>query len=128
MASAAALLAELHGRTFRRLTLEVGDRMGLTVAAREARRQRRITPTLARKLERLDIATHFAQHINAVKIEAVQAWLEEELTASQPRVDGEPASLAAVPAVSPDPWWQGADPWSSHRAEQGERVLDAMGA
>jgi len=112
MASASALLAELHGIVFRPLTLEIGDRDGLTVAAREARRRGMISPNLAKKLERLDVSVHFAQHINAAKVLTFQERLERELSLS-------------APAQREDPWMVGPDPWSSPGASQGAIPRDS---
>ena len=101
MTSAAALLAELHGAAFRRLSLEVGDAGGLTVAAREARRLGRVSPGLMRKLERVDIAMHYAQHISMAKVAALTDRLERELVASQ-----------SMAKSLEDPWWTAPDPWA----------------
>ena len=127
MASAAALLADLHGAALRRLSSVVGDVVGLTVAAREARRRRRVSPYLARKLERIDVAMHYSQHITPAKVGSLLAVLNGELRQTEPWV---------YPSPAEDPWLSSPDPWAASASSFGEaacvaqadQVLEALGA
>ena len=103
--SALAILSELHGQCFRMLALHVGDTDGLTVAARKAKKSRLVSSGLAKRLERLDVATHYARHATQAKAATFFARFLAELQAT-------PADL---PPVGPahDPWSVGPDPWQS---------------
>ena len=118
--SAAALLAELHGICTRAIEGYVGVHDGLTTAARSARRAGLLSPYAARKMERLDIATHFASHISSARVELVGSQIVTELQAAR----------APVPT---DPWHAGPDPWTSgdrpgRVVDKVDVVLDALGA
>ena len=67
--SALTVLASLFDQNFE----------GLSVAARAARRAGRISPGLAKKLERLDLAAHFARHATAQKVRILADALDAEL-------------------------------------------------
>ena len=96
MASAAALICELHGDSLRKLSDALpGDYDGLTTASRAARRAGRISPGLARKLERLDWAFAWSRHITATKSNLFAARVDCELAAG----GGRPAHAPVKPAV-----------------------------
>ena len=67
--SALTVLASLFDQNFE----------GLSIAARAARRAGRISPGLAKKLERLDVAAHFARHATAQKVRHLADALDAEL-------------------------------------------------
>ena len=94
-----ALLSELHGMCTRQLEEVVGVHDGLTTAARAAKKRKAISARMARRMERLDIATHFARHISGARVALVAGELAAELA---PRVG----------VVAPDPWAVGPGPWS----------------
>ena len=74
-----ANLAELHSNCFELLSTKLkGDFAGLTVAARAARRQRLIRPSMARKMEKVDIANAVARHAQTYRCRALfEALLAE---------------------------------------------------
>ena len=86
MASVVELLA---GAQFNALSAisdalgEAADFQGLTMAAKCARRRGLVSPNLARRLERLDMAAHVARHCTRGRMQAIVAELVRAL-ASQP--------------------------------------------
>ena len=80
MSGVVALLATLHGDCMRLLcTKELGDHIGLTVAARSAKRWGRISPGAAKLMEKLDIAYHVADHISDARCGVILDRLRGEL-------------------------------------------------
>jgi len=88
--------------------------MGLTVAARSAKRGGRISPGAAKLMEKLDVAYHVADHISEARCGVILDRLRSEL--AEPR---------RVPPVaggrSSDPWWRGRDPWAKEEAAAGAK-------
>jgi len=74
------LLASSHNAAFLSLCSATGfDGDGLTVVARFARRQRMISPRLAKQAEKLDIAFAVLRHLTAPRSQRFLAELEAEL-------------------------------------------------
>jgi hypothetical protein len=113
LASATALLAELHGRCTRAIEDRVGVHDGLTTASRSARRRGLVSPATARRMERLDVAMHVVRHISTARVQLVADDLLAELAKT-------------LPARGPDPWEGGLDPWAP--LDHATVLLAALGA
>ena len=80
MASAAALISELHGFCLREICAVVkGDFDGLTTAARAARRLGVLSNKIFKRLGQLDTAFAFNRHAHEGKMDAFRAILLGEL-------------------------------------------------
>eukprot|EP00929_Paragymnodinium_shiwhaense_P067487 TRINITY_DN33962_c0_g3_i1.p1 TRINITY_DN33962_c0_g3~~TRINITY_DN33962_c0_g3_i1.p1 ORF type:complete len:267 (-),score=31.92 TRINITY_DN33962_c0_g3_i1:62-862(-) len=89
-AGVAALLAEAHGDALRQLTEVLNfDAVGLTSAARRAKRQSIISSTLAKKLEKLDIAFAVSRHITRPKITQLSSELALQIASAAPDPTGD---------------------------------------
>lgn len=93
------LLAELHSACLGALE-PLGSPVagGLTAAARMARRQGRIKPSTARRLERLDVAWAWARHVTVARAAQMVTLLRDEL--GEP---SSPSSPVAFEIVEDDP-------------------------
>ena len=94
------MLAELHGRSLRRLCgLLQRDFEGLTVAARWAARQGLVSKGTCKRLERVDIAFGIVRHLTVPRVEAFWQGLEAELAAAAGPADpGRSVAPEAAPA------------------------------
>ena len=78
------MLSSLHGACFRQLSTKLKEcHEGLTVAARQGRRQGIITAGLAKRLERLDIAVAYTRHASRPKLQKFLAEFEQQLNGGQ---------------------------------------------
>ena len=79
-ASVVGLLAEAQLRALQKFEEKLGGSyMGLSVAARAARRAGLLSSCSSRRLERLDIAMHVARHTTVARLEAMLSDLAAEL-------------------------------------------------
>ena len=76
------LLADAQFRALIALANKLNaDFIGLSAAARSARRAKVICPNTARKLERLDVAAHFARHATVQRMEHFLAQIVAQIGA-----------------------------------------------
>ena len=77
------ILADLHSAAFRQISTALAeDHIGLTVAARSAKRAGIISPAQAKRLERLDISLHFVRHLTSQRAASILETLTKEVQAS----------------------------------------------
>ena len=76
---AVAVVAVLHGDLLRTLTDAFGDADGLSVVARRARKQGRVSNQLCKKLIRIDDAFAIIRHATSSKAQQLLQHLHEEL-------------------------------------------------
>ena len=109
MTSVVGLLADAQHASLAALSQVLAqDYEGLTVAARAAKRAGRIPAALAKKLERLDVAAHFARHITAQRVHALVSQINDETRKSPSRPPGvfivpqDISPIPVAPVVRPD--------------------------
>ena len=98
MASAYALVAELHGSCFRQLSDELdGCYEGLSIASRAARKQNRIANGTAKWLVRFDTTFAVMRHMSRPKLEHFASLLSDDLAGKpRPKKGAEKAEAAAA--------------------------------
>jgi len=77
-------------------TPEHGDFIGLTVAARAAKRKGLISSGASKLMERLDVAFHFNDHATESRCRSILGRLNRELAGSRPLVEVDEAQIEDV--------------------------------
>ena len=115
MSSVVELLAGAPFKALSALSDALGgaDPQGLTIAAKWARRRGLISPNIARRMERLDLAAHMVRHCTGARMQAIMLELDSALQGKAKSLGAEEQEVSekkVVAKASPPRLGQGVQP------------------